>query len=66
MGLFFRNWLEEGFYEEDSQGDLTKITDPEVIKEAASNGTLHEHDGISMSKKNLNSDEIFLLDEKHS
>ena len=49
MGLFHRNWLEEGFYEEDSQGDLTKLTDPKEIKDAAKRGKLYEHDGIGMS-----------------
>jgi hypothetical protein len=34
MGLFFRNWLDEGYYEEDSSGDLTRLEDPKDIRNA--------------------------------
>lgn len=51
MSLLFRNWLEEGFYEEDSMGDLTQISDPNEIYEARKNGTLYYHDGYSISKE---------------
>jgi hypothetical protein len=50
MGILFRNWLEEGFYEEDGWGDLTKIDEPRRIREAANSGTLYHHDGMGMSK----------------
>jgi hypothetical protein len=50
MGLLFRNWLEEGYYEEDEMGDLTKIEDPRQIREAANKGTLFHHDGMGMTK----------------
>lgn len=34
MSLFFRNWLDEGYYEEDSSGDLTRLEDPKDIRNA--------------------------------
>lgn len=49
MSLLFRNWLDEGFYEEDEMGDLTKLESPEDIFRAARSGTLYEHDGMGMS-----------------
>jgi hypothetical protein len=57
MGMLFRNWLEEGFYEEDEMGDLTKIDDPRRIREAANSGKLYHHDGMGMSKSD-NPDDI--------
>jgi hypothetical protein len=50
MTLLFRNWLEEGYYEEDGLGDLTKIEESKDIYEAFNNGTLYEHDGLAMTK----------------
>jgi len=58
MALLFRNWLEEGYYEEDDYGDLTKIDDPTRIIESAKNGTLYENDGMAMTKVH-NPEEIF-------
>jgi hypothetical protein len=57
MGMLFRNWLEEGFYEEDEMGDLTRIDEPRQIREAANRGTLYHHDGMGMSKSD-NPDDI--------
>ena len=34
MSLLFRNWLDEGYYEEDDWDDLTRIEDPEDIRRA--------------------------------
>jgi hypothetical protein len=50
MGMLFRNWLDEGFYEEDSMGDLTRLTDPREIRRAEAEGTLFVHDGMGLSK----------------
>ena len=50
MSMFFRSWLEEGYYSEDSSGDLTKLTDTKDINEARKSGTLYERDGYSMNK----------------
>lgn len=50
MGIFFRNWLDEGFYEEDSMGDLTRIEDWREIKIAEAKGALFVHDGMGLSK----------------
>lgn len=50
MSLFFRNWLDEGFYEEDSMGDLTRLEDPIEIHRAQKQGNLYQHDGMGMSK----------------
>ena len=58
MGLLFNNYLDEGFYEEDSYGILTKITNPKKIVEAQQNGTLYENDGIATTQ--VNKDEIII------
>lgn len=50
MSLLFRHWLDEGYYEEDSMGDLTKIDDPIEIRNAEKNGNLYHHDGYSLNK----------------
>lgn len=50
MSLLFRNWLEEGYYEEDSMGDLTKLDDIEKVIEAKKSGNLYYHDGYSLGK----------------
>ena len=52
MGLLFRNWLEEGFYEEDSLGDLTRLYKTEDILDAYNNNCLYQHDGLGLSKVN--------------
>jgi len=59
MGLLFNNYLDEGFYEEDSYGTLTKITNPKKIVEAQQNGTLYENDGIATTQ--VNKDEIIII-----
>ncbi len=59
MGLLFRNWLEEGYYEEDSMGELTKLEDPADILRAQNEGNLYQHDGMGMTK--VNDDEIIDL-----
>ena len=58
MTMFFRNWLEEGFYEEDGYGDLTRIDDNDYIKiiEAHKEGRLYENDGMATTKVNENDD----------
>ena len=48
--LLFRNWLDEGYYEEDSWGDLTRIEEPEDIRRAKNAGTLYENDGMATTK----------------
>jgi hypothetical protein len=56
--MLFRNWLDEGYYEEDSWGGLTRIEDPQDIRRAQKNGKLYHHDGYCMTKssddENLN------------
>jgi hypothetical protein len=64
MGLLFRNWLEEGFYEEDEMGDLTKIEDPIEISKAARKGNLYEHDGMGMNKIHSIEDLVDKLDKQ--
>ena len=58
MSMLFRNWLDEGYYEEDSWGDLTRLENPQDIRRAQKNGNLYHHDGYCMSKssddENLN------------
>jgi len=58
MSMLFRNWLDEGYYEEDSWGGLTRIEDPQDIRRAQKNGKLYHHDGYCMTKssddENLN------------
>lgn len=50
MSLLFRNLLDEGFYEKDDYGDLTRIDDPDKIIEAKKDGRLYESDGMSTTK----------------
>ena len=50
MSLLFRNWLEEGYYEEDGWGDLTRLEDPADILRAKKAGTLYENDGMATTK----------------
>lgn len=50
MGLMFRSYLEEGYYEEDGMGGLSKIEDPREISNALSKGTLFENDGYATTK----------------
>jgi hypothetical protein len=50
MGLLFRNWLDEGYYEEDGMGDLTRIEDPADILRAQKEGTLYHNDGMATTQ----------------
>ncbi len=50
MSMFFRHWLDEGFYEEDGSGDMTRLEDPDSILEAQRAGKLREHDGTGFSE----------------
>jgi hypothetical protein len=50
MGILNRNFHEEGFYEEDEYGDLTKLDSLEEIERSAKSGNLYHHDGYSMEK----------------
>ena len=50
MSLLFRNWLDKGYYEEDSWGDLTRLEDPADIHRAKKAGTLYENDGMATTK----------------
>ena len=49
MGLLFRNWLDEGYYEEDSWGDLTRIEDPDRILEAQKEGKLYQKEDVQVN-----------------
>ena len=51
MSLLFRNWLDEGYYIENSWGDLERTDDPKEIRRASLNGNLYHHDGYSLSKE---------------
>ena len=62
MSLFFRNWLDEGYYEEDSSGDLTRLEYPEDIRNAQINGTLYYHDGFSFGK--AGDDELLNIEDE--
>lgn len=50
MGLLFRNLLDDGFYEEDGYGDLTRLDSLTEIERVAKEGNLYHHDGYSISK----------------
>lgn len=63
MGLLFNNYLDEGFYEEDSYGTLTKITDPKKIIEAQQKGTLYENDSMATTK--VSKDENIVITTEH-
>lgn len=56
MGMHFRNWLEEGYYEEDEFGDLSKIEDPYHIHKIQSEDKLYYHDGLGMTKVSISED----------
>lgn len=45
-----RNWLEEGFYVEDSYGDLTKVDVKDVLTGKYERETLYQHDGYSLNR----------------
>ena len=60
MGQLFNNYLDEGFYEEDSYGTLTKITNPKKIVEAQQNGALYENDGIATTKVKKDKDIVII------
>jgi hypothetical protein len=47
MGLLFGNYLEEGFYEKDSYGTFTKLTNYKDILKAQQNNNLYENDGVA-------------------
>lgn len=49
MGLFFRNWHDEGFYEIDEYDTVTKLENSEDIICAKKEGRLYEHDGMGMT-----------------
>lgn len=67
MGLFGRSMLDEGYYIEDSYGDMTKVEIKGVLSGEYDRETLYRHDGYSMdrigeinlfTKDNLNNNEI--------
>jgi hypothetical protein len=64
MSLFFRNWLEEGYYEEDSFGDLTRIEDLDEIFQAQKAGILFHNDGIATTQ--VYEDEKIDLDDENN
>lgn len=50
MSLFGRSMLDEGYYVEDSYGDLTKISIEDVLSGEYDRETLYRHDGYSMDR----------------
>jgi hypothetical protein len=50
MSLLFRNWLDEGYYEEDCWVDLTRIEDPADILRAQKEGKLYQNDGMATTR----------------
>ncbi len=48
--MFGRNWLEEGYYIEDSYGDMTKVEIKDVLSGEYERETLYHHDGYSMGR----------------
>lgn len=56
MSMLFRNWLDEGYYEEDGMGSLTRLEDPADIRAAQQAGTLYENDGMATTKVDENQD----------
>lgn len=50
MGLLNRNFLEKGYYYEDSIGELTKIDTIQEIVSAQRKESLYYHDGYCMTR----------------
>lgn len=50
MSILGSSWLEEGYYEQDSYGDKTRLTTKEEIKNAFMEGKLYHHDGYGLTK----------------
>lgn len=48
--MFGRNFLEEGYYIEDSYGDMTKVEIKDVLSGEYDRETLYHHDGYSMDR----------------
>lgn len=54
MALLGRNYGENGYYEEDSIGEFTKVEDFIEILRIQKEGNLHYHDGMNMNKVDKN------------
>ncbi len=52
MSLLFRNWLDEGYYEEDEWGNLYKVEDLSKLNQIKNQGNLYLNDGIATTKVN--------------
>ncbi len=50
MCMFGRSMLDEGYYIEDSYGDLTKVNVKDVLSGEYERETLYRHDGYSMDR----------------
>ena len=50
MAMLGRNWLEEGYYEEDDYGSFTRLRDVKDILQAQARGVLYENDGMSTTR----------------
>jgi hypothetical protein len=64
MSLLFSNWLNEGYYEDDGRGDLTRIKDPADILRIQKEGNLYHNDGFTTDKVDEN--EIISLNNENN
>jgi hypothetical protein len=48
--MLFTNWLEQGYYEQDSSGEIYQLNNINSIQKAFEKDNLYEHDGISLTK----------------
>lgn len=65
MGIFFNNWLEEGFYEEDGYGGYTKLEKADDIVKAFKNKRLYENDGMGTTQVHkLDIDDLLKYEKK--
>ncbi len=59
MSIFGRNWLEEGFYEDDGYGDLTRIDESNInMFSKKHRKDLYYHDGYSITKLNDSEEDL--------
>lgn len=59
MSIFGRNWLEEGYYEDDGYGDLNKIDESDInMLSTKYRKDLYYHDGYTLNKVNDTSEDL--------
>ena len=48
--MLFRNWLDEGYYQEDDYGDLYRVENPYDLHDLQISGKLYYNDGMSTNR----------------